>query len=363
MGKLRVIHAADLHLGAGRDRARREERFDVFRSLLELCRETQADLLLLAGDILEQGQISAEELSRVRTLLADLSIPIFLTPGNHDPADLLSPYRQAWPEHIHILVDPETIALEQLGVSVSGAGFRNLYQRTELLPALIESYESAKARGELDNCPLALALIHAELPAGSGLYNDLSAADLARSPFNYVALGHIHQPDRNIRVAGACRYAYAGTPQGLNRLDEGSRGCFVLEFQDARWQEARFVALARTEYRNLEVSLNAPLDHEQAIAEILNQIPSTDPIWYLTLTGENGGSYVPDTELLSQRLKDEGYQLSGLLDRTAPHIDHEGLRAEDSLRGLFYRRLSRSDDGLAAEALRLGLDAFRSDQV
>ncbi|NLF20547.1 MAG: hypothetical protein GX588_03955 [Clostridiaceae bacterium] len=381
-----VVHSGDLHLGGSSLRPEggnsAETRFQVFQDLLELCRSEGADVLLLAGDVLEQDALAPASLSRVLTLLGGLAaegVEIFITPGNHDAATPLSPYRDAglWPEGVHVLVEPETVALPELGLSVSGAGFRSLYQRQPLLPLLSAVYESARSAGELEGCPLALALLHGDLRHGpGGLYNPIDPLDIAASPFAYLALAHIHQPDHEIRKAGSCRYAFCGTTQGASRLDEGPRGCYVLKFTDGRWDSARFVDLAATVYRNVAVELQKPENVEQAarqcIAKLREAALAEDEerqvVYYMTLHGFSAGSYLPDPEILQSRLEAEGYVFSGLLDRTSPEMDPAKLEEEDSLRGLFYRSLSRQaaraaaeDQQLCERALRLGMDAFRSE--
>ena len=435
-----------------------EERFRVFRRLLDLCVETKADILLLPGDVLEQDSLSQAELSRVITLLGELVIPdsnayltndasnintttnrnintttntnatttnpttttttttttatttttnpnttyattanttpttantttttqvqVFITPGNHDPASPLSAYRKAelWPENVHIFLDAETIALPELGVSVSGAGFRSLYQREPLLPAIIDSYHEAKTSGKLEECPIALALVHGELRHGKAeLYNPIDPAELRTAPFAYVALAHVHTPDSAIQgTAGACRYAYSGTIQGSSRKDDGERGCLVLRFNEQGLRESRFAPLAETVYLSAELALDRPEDQEQAVSQLLAQLGEValakaaphKVIWQLTLTGRSSGGYIPDAEALRLRLADEGVRISWLEDRSAPDIDAAKLAEEDSLRGLFYRRLSKQlersspDERLVVEeALRLGIDAFRGDLV
>ncbi len=409
---LTVVHAGDLHLGGGdkmEDSGNSyEERFRVFRRLLDLCVETRADILLLPGDVLEQDSLSQAELSRVITLLGELVIPnsttttnnttnpttttattttttqvqVFITPGNHDPASPLSAYRKAelWPENVHVFLDAETVALPELGVSVSGAGFRSLYQREPLLPAIIDSYHEAKTSGKLEECPIALALVHGELRHGKAeLYNPIDPAELRTAPFAYVALAHVHTPDSAIQgTAGACRYAYSGTIQGSSRKDDGERGCLVLRFNEQGLRESRFAPLAETVYLSAELALDRPEDQEQAVNQLLGQLKEValakaaphKVIWQLTLTGRSSGGYIPDAEALRLRLADEGVRISWLEDRSAPDVDAAKLAEEDSLRGLFYRRLrkqlersSPDERPVVEEALRLGIDAFRGDLV
>lgn len=56
--------------------------------------DTVPDVLVLSGDLVEDGKPA--EYARLQELLAELSIPLLLLPGNHDRRDAL---RAAFPEH------------------------------------------------------------------------------------------------------------------------------------------------------------------------------------------------------------------------------------------------------------------------
>ena len=60
MSKLRILHSADLHLdspfeglSAGKAAIRRGEQRELLSALAALARREQADLVLLAGDLLD----------------------------------------------------------------------------------------------------------------------------------------------------------------------------------------------------------------------------------------------------------------------------------------------------------------------
>lgn len=62
MKKLKILHAADLHLdspfeglGAGKAAIRRKEQRELLNRLAELAVSEQVDVVLLAGDLLDSG--------------------------------------------------------------------------------------------------------------------------------------------------------------------------------------------------------------------------------------------------------------------------------------------------------------------
>src|SRR5260370_38914657 len=59
--------------------------------------DPRPDLVLLSGDLVDKGE--ADEYAHLRKLLAGLSIPILVIPGNHDDREAL---RQAFRDHAYL---------------------------------------------------------------------------------------------------------------------------------------------------------------------------------------------------------------------------------------------------------------------
>lgn len=62
------------------------------------------DLLLISGDLVDFGQ--SQEYATLREILADLRLPVYLIPGNHDDRDKL---RTAFPDHSYLFQHPRFI--------------------------------------------------------------------------------------------------------------------------------------------------------------------------------------------------------------------------------------------------------------
>ena len=111
---IRVAAAGDIHAGsAERDRVR-----EAFRRV-----ESQADLILLAGDLTQHGQV--DEACVVADACRDLDVPVVAVLGNHDwqsdrPGDLVRALAEAG---VAILDRSHTI-LPIGGVSVGVAGVK-----------------------------------------------------------------------------------------------------------------------------------------------------------------------------------------------------------------------------------------------
>jgi uncharacterized protein len=111
---IRVAAAGDIHAGSGdRDRVR-----EAFRRV-----EAQADLVLLAGDLTQHGQV--DEICAVADACRELEVPVVAVLGNHDwqsdrPGDL----RRALAEAGVTVLERSHTILRVCGVSVGIAGVK-----------------------------------------------------------------------------------------------------------------------------------------------------------------------------------------------------------------------------------------------
>ena len=164
MKTIRVAAAGDIHAGSGeQDRVR-----EAFKRV-----EEQADLVLLAGDLTQHGQV--DEVCVVADACRDLAIPVVAVLGNHDwqsdrPADLA----RALSEAGVVVLDRSHTVLPVQGVSVGIAGvkgfvggfgnqwanfgeplFREAYAETT---RDVEGFE--RGLRAIEGCGLRLGLLH-----------------------------------------------------------------------------------------------------------------------------------------------------------------------------------------------------------
>jgi len=99
---LRIIHTADVHLGARHDdlgeqaSAQRERQFAAFTATVDLALAEKADLFLIAGDLFDsnvQPKRSVERVTAQLKRLAESKIRTVILPGTHDFYDRSSIYR------------------------------------------------------------------------------------------------------------------------------------------------------------------------------------------------------------------------------------------------------------------------------
>lgn len=403
---MRILSAADLHLGAGITAKMRSNRFLVFHRILKIVKEEHVDVLLISGDFLEQDRISSAEVREVIRELSELETQVFISPGNHDPYTIVSKYAEfTWPKNVKVFRDPETVVLEELSTTVTGAGFKNIYERESLFPKCIEvfkqtiqdldSWKSADSVADESKSRrnyLHLASFHGEVERNS-LYNPINKADIARSDFAYVALGHIHKGDLELKRSGNTYYAQTGTSEPLDMGDSGVRGVYLLDFAvDNSLRSVQYISTARTVYINLLLdfyNLNSyqliieqlKLEIEQQLNVYRSDIDSLskglngkynftqDFIFNIRIVGTRSEDFHLDKLMLKNLLDELGIAYEKLSIELGISFDIEKISAENSLRGLYTRKIlheisvaDESEKEILREALQLGLESFGSSR-
>jgi Icc protein len=209
-----------------------QARIDAIRALGQLAAQHHAQFMVVAGDVFESNQLSAQTLSRALDALNSVPVPVFLLPGNHDHPSLLRAAlgRQA-------VIAPAAIDL---------GDWRLL---------LLDTHRAGRVDGELGpdqlvwlqqqlqaaDRPLLVALHHPPVPIGHSVMDGIALQHpaallelLVACPWlRAVTFGHIHQhwqgllpgrPDvqllgcpsthRQFEAVQACPLGRAGDPGG-----------------------------------------------------------------------------------------------------------------------------------------------------
>ena len=354
---LKIIHGADFHLdspfaglspeGAAR---RRGEQRDLLEALARLAREKEADLVLLAGDLLDSERVFRETAQALRAALAAIPCPVFIAPGNHDFYSPRSVWTSLdWPENVHIFTSDALEAVELPGCTLWGRAFSDAHQTACPLEGL-----AVPGDGRLH-----IACVHGCVGTGND-YGPITPGEIAASGLDYLALGHVHQGS-GLQREGGTWWAYPGCPEGRGFDETGEKGVLYVEAEPGR-VTAQFVPLAKVRYEIITADITGP---DGALFNILEALPgkTSDLICRLILTGEGDA---PNLANLQQTLAPEFYGLT-LIDRTRLPQDLWARREEDALTGLFLRTMwdkcqGEPDNPLWQLAARYGLAALEGGE-
>ena len=239
---MRILHTSDWHLGKRLFKLDRTEEHEAFLHwLVATIIDRRIDVLLIAGDIFDTPSPPHQSLELFYRFLHRLSsetqVTTYIIAGNHDsgvlleaPALLLKEHRvKVWgklspnpEEHWEkITANEETIELCALP----------FFRSFELLPQGEGDIQEALTQylKKSSNFPKILMLHHLAgefQSAGSEQVVSLSGLDSIPHKlfegFSYVALGHIHKPQK----AGPVAY-YSGSPIPMRFSETNSK--FVME--------------------------------------------------------------------------------------------------------------------------------------
>ena len=277
---MKLLHSADLHLdtpftGWSREQTQylRQQLLRVPEQLAQLCRREHCDLVLLSGDLFD-GPWSRESLQALQNALEDCAVPVFISPGNHDPFQLRSAYSsEVWPSNVHIFKQPamESVYLGALDCRIYGAGYRSM--DCEGLLAGFRSRSDARYH---------IGILHGDPVHTGSAYCPITAAQIANSGLDYLALGHMHKQGGVRQGKTLC--AWPGCPMGRGFDETGEKGAYIVNLEDTA--SVNFVALNTPSFFDLEAT---PQKLEQLLGSSGNR-----SFYRITLVGNTGGETVQE---------------------------------------------------------------------
>ena len=325
---IKVLHSADWHLDApisGHEPQQseflRSQLAKIPAQITKIAAAEQCDIALLSGDLFD-GAYNQETLRTVQKALAEMNIPVFISPGNHDFIQPDSPYLQSgWPDNVHIFKQQkiEEVTLPELSCKIYGAGYSAMD-----CPALLKNFQ---ASGEET---WHIGVLHGEADTARGAYCPISKDQLRDSALSYLALGHIHKSG-SVR-AGETLCAWPGCPMGKGYDELGTKGVLLVTLD----QSVRTDFIPLDTPRFYDENLEAGLEPAEALSSVLPSLP-TDDFYRITLTGYSA-------ELDLKQLVSRFPHIPNLIlrDETLPEMDLWSAVGEDSLEGVYFSLLQQA---------------------
>lgn len=354
---IRILHCADLHLDSPfslrspreAERRRTELRSDL-SSVMMYIRAQKVEICLICGDLFDGESVTQETRALLEREFASCpSCRFFISPGNHDPLTASSPYRvMKLPENVHVFgAEKERVRLDDLGADVYGFGFDGRNGRTNPLFGY----------PELDENRINLLCCHGELDgAPSSEYAPFSRADIGKSGFDYVALGHVHK-GTELQCENGVYWAYPGCIEGRGFDETGYKGVLFGAVEKGN-AAMKFIRISKRRYEIVHLDVTG-CDRMAALEKIRSAARSCgeDTVLRLILTGEVKSGLI----ILPEELSGAEYpQTVEIRDETVLAPDFTELEQNGTLKGVFYRlmkeKIARGEAG--ADALKYGLLAL-----
>jgi len=212
--KLRIVHCSDIHLdGDGHHRAvgadARASLRGAFARALEVMQVHEPDMMLLAGDLFDANNATADTIEWTMETLGRQPFPVVMIPGNHDCMEEGAIYRRYdfnRIANVTMLAEEEgsVARLDALDAVVWGKGM--VEHSTAYRPL-------AGCPGRPDGCRWYLGLGHGIfVPHGetTSRSSPIQMQEVEDSPCDYLALGHHHAA---MELVGEKAFAsYCGSP-------------------------------------------------------------------------------------------------------------------------------------------------------
>ena len=363
---VKFVHCADIHLdspfalsGIGEGEKRRTELRSAFASLIMETKRYGADIMFIAGDLFEDEYVTKDTMLLIANELESLGkCRVFITPGNHDPYSGKSPYALVrMPDNVRIFTSEqiENVYLEELDVRVYGHAYNTPHPEIRPLAGFTKDLGNSRK----------ILVTHSVITDGFSPYSAISEADIERSGFDYIALGHIHSHDGLHRL-GKTYYCYSGCLEGRDFGECGHKGAVFGAFtEDGVKVETRRFSNRRYEKTVLDVTgIRNPGEFAAALTEACSGY-GRDTALRITFEGVCAGT-VSITETSVRRFVTLPYLLE-IDDRTVRMLDEAELERDGSFLGEFYRALkpklvseNEAQRKTARRALEYGIAAFSS---
>ena len=318
---MKILHSADWHLDApmaAGDEALRQELLSIPSKLSALCQQEQCDLVLLSGDIFD-GAYTSGSLHALQSALAEMAVPVLISPGNHDHMGIGPWKTETFPENVHIFTQPhlEAYTFPELGLTVYGAGYTSMD-----CGSLLEGFRA--------NTPNAIAILHGDPTVAASPNCPVTRAQVEGSGLRYLALGHIHKGGSF--TAGKTLCAWPGCPMGHGYDETGEKGALIVTLDDT--VTTRFIPLDTPRFYDLTVAVDGDAVHAMDA-----MLPATGNNHYyrITLTGP---SEPLDLAALQRRFA--RFPHLSLRDHTTPPLNIWGDAGEDSFEGTYFRLLRQA---------------------
>jgi exonuclease SbcD len=348
---LRLLHTADVHLGARhadlgeQAAAQRERQFAAFQASIDLAIAEKVDLFLIAGDLFDsntQPRRSVERVAAELKRLVGARIRTVVIPGTHDVYDRASIYRVhdlaalagSTPDDDFVTVltpDRPSVHLGACDVMVHGPVFAT--KRAPHSPL-----RDLKVVGG-DGATWHVGLVHGSVAIPDRTDRDevvVTREEIEGTGLDYLALGHWHSTQRG--TAGATTWAYAGAPEPVAVTQDGAGKVLLVELAESGGKRTVRIderVVGRTRFEKLDVDA-AGLADQPALVDRIAARADPDLVLDVRLTGVRPDELDVSADEVEDRLKGRFLKLR-VRDQSMPALTEGALPSPDTIPGAFIR--------------------------
>ena len=350
---LRLLHTADVHLGARhadlgeQAAAQRERQFAAFQASIELAIAEKVDVVLIAGDLFDSNTQPRRSVERVAAELKRLvaaKIRTVVIPGTHDVYDRASLYRvhdlaalagsMEDDDYVTVLTpDRPSVHLGACDVMVHGPVFAT--KRAPHSP--LRDLKVSPGEGATWH----VGMVHGSLAIPDRTDRDevvVTREEIEATGLDYLALGHWHSAQQG--RAGSTTYAYAGAPEPVAVTQDGAGKVLLVDLDEkagARTVTIDERIVGKTRFEKLDIDA-AGLADQPALVDLITAKADPDLVLDVRLTGVRPDELDASVDEVEERLKGRFLKLR-VRDLSMPALTEGVLPSPDTIPGAFIRNV------------------------
>jgi DNA repair exonuclease SbcCD nuclease subunit len=350
---LRLLHTADVHLGARhadlgeQAAAQRERQLAAFVATIDLAIAEKVDVVLNAVDLFDsntQPRLEVERVAAELRRLGDARIRTVIIPGTHDVYDRSSIYRvhdlkamagSTADDDLVTILSPERqeARLGACDVIVHGPVFAT--KRAPHSPL-----RDLKVTGG-DGATWHVGMVHGALAIPGRTDGDevvVSREEIAATGLDYLALGHWHSTQRG--KAGDTTWAYSGAPEPVAVSQDGAGKALLVTLDEGNGTRSVAIeerTVGRTRFDRLELDA-AEVADQPALVKRIAALADPDLVLEVRLTGVRPDELDLSTEEIEDQLKG-GFLKVRVRDQSSPALTEGALPSPDTIPGAFIRNV------------------------
>ena len=350
---MKFIHVSDIHIGMSPDPTmfwsedRANDIKETFANVIKKCKEEDANLLLISGDLFNHQPLT-EELEYVNNLFKTIpTTQVVIIAGSFDHIKLNSPILNFnFASNVYYFLDKTEFSFNVLNKTyvIHGFSYYSIEENTPIINSITPENDK--------NIHILLAY------GGDSNHSPFDINKLANKNFAYIALGSMH----NYEVLIENKAYYAGSPEPLDSNDIGKHGIIIGEINPStkRVQNIRFEETAKSSYIPINIKINGASTEEDIVEIVIREVIKlgAQNIYKIKISGLRNPDLEISREMFSQRIR-----IIDVIDNTTPKYDFVKLSSEhpQDMIGAFIRKMTTNDIELSdieKRALYLGTHAL-----
>jgi DNA repair protein SbcD/Mre11 len=350
---LRLLHTADVHLGARHDdlgeaaAAQRERQFAAFKATIDMAISEKVDILLIAGDLFDsntQPRRSVERVAGELRRLVAARIRTVIIPGTHDCYDRASIYRAydlaalAGSEAGDDLVTVLTPSAPSIHLSACEATVQATIFPTKRAPySPLRDVRIAEESAAGWN----IGMVHGSISIPDRTDRDevvVTKEEIAATGLDYLALGHWHSALQG--RAGTTAYAYSGAPEPVAVNQDGAGKVLLVELDEAGGTKKVRITertVGKTRFDKLDLDV-ATIGSQADLLTALSARADPDLVFDVRLTGVRPDELDIEANEIEEQLKGSFLRVR-VRDVAMAALTDGALPSPDTISGAFIRNV------------------------